>query len=222
MLAQEERSRGPDADAVLRIGKLTLYHLRNSDTGSQKPIELLEVLLDGTNTYIQDGVSIDKAQFTAVEINARMKGHAKGKDGADTARNYVNSNLEKLQVLLNAQQNEIDQLLRQSGQSHRLAISKIGSQGGSGNKAYLYLDLQPLDTIAPDAPQKIPAHFVRYRVQQLLKLPFWAKPFARFSMVGLPLWIYLSGIVLAIGAILFLTFSGLYLRPLFLPVAALV
>ena len=192
-----------DADELRRAGQRLLAVLDELSPAAQKPIELMRTLYASTVNYLDAGVSVSDAQFTADELNAAIKGQPEGTDSAEVAARYVRSNANSLATRSAEKREEIDRRLRASGEYHRVVVQKTESRGR--HKSYYFLGLEPIDHAGDrELTRDLPAGHIRYRVAQTPKPISWAKPLMRIDLGGRSLskYLYVAALSLFIvGAI---------------------
>ncbi len=170
-----------DADDVRRAGAGLLTVLDELNPAAQKPVELLRTLYTRTLEYLDGGVAVAEARFTADELNASIKNQPEGADASEVAARYVRTNANGLHTLLAERRAEIDQRLRGLGERHRVVIQKTESRGR--HKSYYYLGLEPVNQEdAATARTELSASHIRYRVAQTPKAVSWAAPLLRIKL----------------------------------------
>jgi hypothetical protein len=184
---------GLDADEVLLTAEVTIRELKASDKASLKCVELLECLYEQTKSYVSDGISIDKAQYTAQEWANFLRYDI----GSSTeASEFIRRHLKILKSHIGEQSAIIDEKVKEAGCKHRLVISNTQSRGH--HKTYYFLDLEPIETNEP--VRTAPPLSVTYRVTSLEKPLPWAKPLLKVDLEG-------SKRLIPVGIVLVAAFS---------------
>lgn len=184
---------GVDVEELLELGNEIREWGQHAGIESRKPFEFFECLLEETARYVENGVDIEEAKFTAIELNELVKG-AKGKENSpDVARRYVSDNVRKYQELITENKESLDSFLRDHSKRHELVIESTESKGG--HKSYYYLGLRSIDAEQEIDSPAIDPKLVQYRVRQLPKFLPWAKPFAELTLVGWRRQLFVWGLV---------------------------
>ncbi len=210
----------PDAEELVAVGDLVLVWLRENGLDQHKPAEVYEALLRRSADYLRDGVDVEKTRFTAIELNALVKGKSEGDDDSDVAGRYVRTNVAKFQELLDQNAAKIADYLKHHGKQQRVVIAATDPKGR--HKKDYYLTLEPL-TDQPEEQDTENPRLAHYRVRQFPKPRPWAKPFLALTLVGWRRWAYLSGLVtiviLGLGMTLLAVFQPLLIWKFAIPIA---
>jgi hypothetical protein len=179
----------PDADEIILASGVLLDQLKQSEVGGQVCVLLFEELVGATRDYLNDGIAVEKAQYTALEWAQRVDRSTE----SSKASEYVRRHLKKFRDHVDSHTIELDQALKQSGCRYRVKIFNTPSKGH--HQTYYYLGLESFE-LDPDQTNAALGPNVRYRVSHFEKPLPWAKPLLSIDLEGMRL-VYLAAILVS-------------------------